>query len=94
MKAARSSSNWTKIELVSFLLILNICTSSVLGNLYNAQLIYNKARQARAVGAEHGVQYDTQIGNLRGKPGEGYSLQVGIGTPQQMVGQGPLFLTS
>ena len=62
-------------------LVLNLCISTIVGNLHPIK----KSVQIGDVVTGERVQYDTQIGNLFGKPGEGYYMEVDIGTPPQTV---------
>ena len=79
----RSEKHSLQTQIVSILLVTNLCLTYVLGSL---PLINNGKRIAKRLDMSGPtLQYDTQIGNLLGRPGEGYYLQVEIGTPPQKV---------
>ncbi|XP_045209732.2 beta-secretase 1-like [Mercenaria mercenaria] len=71
-------------QIVTILLVTNLCLTSVLGNL---PLVKRnrvaKEDVSRASQLQGNIQYGNQIGNLLGRPGEGYYLEVEIGTPPQ-----------
>ena len=63
---------------------INLICSSVVGSLYSYHNEFGNAYMKRQVTHETG-QFLSQLNNLAGKPGEGYYVQVEIGTPKQTV---------
>jgi len=74
----------TKLQMLSSLMILSLLSPAVVGNLFKPSFL-QRSRVAREV-AYTVAQDDSQIGNLHGKTGEGYYMEVYIGTPRQKVG--------
>ncbi|KAL4218310.1 Beta-site APP-cleaving enzyme [Mactra antiquata] len=70
--------------------ISNLCVSVVLGNLHIVSKRHNDTIKSlnRGVSDQISINQDIlngQVDNLRGKPGEGFSLEVEIGTPPQKL---------
>ncbi|XP_060554627.1 beta-secretase 1-like [Ruditapes philippinarum] len=72
-------------QVISILLVTNLCLTCVFGSLplINVGKKINKRLDDEGFVTHGNIQYGSQIGNLLGRPGEGYYLQVEIGTPPQ-----------
>lgn len=76
---------WPRQILTTFF-VTNIILTTVLGNVLHVNTLKRLAKPSETGGiAKRDIQNGQQIGNLLGKPGEGYYLQVEIGTPSQKV---------
>ena len=70
---------------IQVLIVLLITTGDVLGDLYRFQNVDYIERRSVTKRERQGVRYRGEIDNLRGKPGQGYQIEVEIGTPKQKV---------
>ena len=76
------------IQLLYLSLVILLLTETVNADLYKYRNLQGNDKQT---GSGTGVlrldeKYPGAINNLRGKPGQGYHIEVEIGTPKQKVG--------
>ena len=70
---------------VQVLIVLLLVTGDALGELYRFQNLDYVERRSVVKREKQEVRYSGEINNLRGKPGQGYQIEVEIGTPKQKV---------
>ena len=80
--------NFLFIQLLYLSLVMLLLTETVNADLYKYRNLQGNDKQT---GSGTGVlrldeKYPGDINNLRGKPGQGYHIEVEIGTPKQKVG--------
>lgn len=72
-------------QILTVVLVTNVILTSVLGNLYHVSRPRRITHNTADVNEEVILEPGKQIGNLLGRPGEGYYVQVEIGTPSQKL---------
>ena len=70
---------------VQILIVLLLTTGDALGELYRFQNLDYIERRSVVKRVKQEVRYSGEINNLKGKPGQGYQIEVEIGTPKQKV---------
>lgn len=68
--------------------IVLLLIGNVLADLYKFQNLENSQNNYVVKREVALVKYKGELNNLRGKPGQGYQLEVEIGTPKQKVSKG------
>lgn len=87
-KVVRQKNDYLVILLhicIQVLILLLLTTGNVLADLYQFQNFDNVERKAVVKREKRDVKYEGEINNLRGKPGQGYQIEVEIGTPKQKL---------